>query len=162
VWVEAESSRIGDVQVPADLWHRLKRSGGVELRLPAAERTRHLLREYAHFPSQPERLKDLLRRLRYRLGGATVDDWCADVDAGRWERFVANVLEQHYDPAYRLSFRQNYPHVTEAVDLTDTGPAAVRALAERLAGVSEAGADPSPQLPVAAVPVQFEVLPRSG
>lgn len=135
MWVEAESNRIGEVQLPAELWHMMKRAGGVELRLPTAERTRHLLREYAHFTDQPERLKELLLRLKYRLGGATVGEWCTDIDAGRWERFVANVLEQHYDPAYRHSFHQNYPHVTETLDLSDAGEAAVREVAERLAKV---------------------------
>jgi tRNA 2-selenouridine synthase len=136
-WVEAESNRIGDLQVPVELWRLLKAAGGVELKVPPAERTHHLLRHYRHFTEQPDRLKELLRRLRHKLGGPTVEAWCADVDAGQWERFVANVLEQHYDPAYTRSFRQNYPHVTDAVDLPDTGDAAVLELAGRLASEPE-------------------------
>lgn len=132
VWVEAESNKVGDLQLPQELWRAMKAAGGVEVRLPAAERVRHLLGEYAHFVRDPEPLKALLWKLDRKLGSAVIAGWCADIDAGRWERFVANVLGQHYDPAYGHSFRHNFPHVTGAADLTDAGQHAVRALAERL------------------------------
>jgi tRNA 2-selenouridine synthase len=132
VWVEAESNKVGDIQLPNELWWKMKASGGVAVKLPTAERVRHLLTEYEHFVRNPESLKALLQQLNRKLGTAIVAGWCADIDAGRWEQFVANVLEQHYDPAYQHSRERDFPRVTETVPLNDTGEKAVRELAERL------------------------------
>lgn len=154
MWVEAESNKVGDLQIPKELWQAMKAAGGVEVRLPTAERVRHLLAEYDHFVRNPAALKALLDKLRPKLGGV-VDGWFADIDAGRWERFVANVLTQHYDPAYRHSRERDFPHANAPVDLTDASDAAIRAVAERLAkeprprggGVSDTHAPPRPRLP---------------
>jgi tRNA 2-selenouridine synthase len=118
VWVEAESNKIGDLHLPVELWQSMKAASVVELHVPLADRTRHLLDEYRHFTEQPEQLKALLHRLRYRLGSGVVDEWCSDIDAGRWERFVQNVLDQHYDPAYERSARRSFPNLTETIDTT--------------------------------------------
>jgi tRNA 2-selenouridine synthase len=132
VWVEAESNKVGDLQIPKDLWQVMKAARGVEVRLPTAERVRHLLAEYDHFVRNPASLKELLDKLRAKLGGI-VDGWFADINAGRWERFVANVLTQHYDPAYRHSRERDFPNANTPVELTDASDAAIRAVAEQLA-----------------------------
>lgn len=119
MWVEAESNKIGNLHLPMDLWHAMKAAYGVELRVPTAVRTRLLLTDYRHFTERPDDLKALLLQLRYRLGTAVVSEWCGDIDAGRWERFVSNVLEQHYDLAYERSFREHFPNVTEHLDTSE-------------------------------------------
>jgi tRNA 2-selenouridine synthase len=132
VWVEAESNKIGNLHLPMELWHAMKAADGVELRVPVAGRTRHLLREYRHFTEQPDQLKHLIGRLKHRVAATTLAEWCADIDAGRWERFVSVLLEQHYDPAYRRSFEQNYPHVIDRMEMPDTGKPDVAGVVERL------------------------------
>jgi tRNA 2-selenouridine synthase len=125
IWVEAESNKIGQLHLPKELWHKLKASPGVELHADVPTRVQHLLAEYAHYTRDPAPLKLLLRRLKYRLGTTIVEAWCDDIDHGRWEAFVGNMLRQHYDPTYDHSFRENYPRVTQAMSVNEVSSVAV-------------------------------------
>jgi tRNA 2-selenouridine synthase len=124
VWVEAESSKIGQVHLPNELWQAMKTADGVELDVTAEERAAYLLRTYRHLVADPDVLKRLVRRLRHRLSEQVIGEWVAAVDAGRWTEFVADVLEQHYDPAYRHSRERDFPQVTDTLrvdSLSDDG-----------------------------------------
>lgn len=132
MWVEAESSKIGEVHVPNELWRAMKAAGGVELQVSVEERTAYLLRTYRHFVDDPEELKRLVLRLRHRLSEPLLKGWCAAIDAGRWEQFVADVLEKHYDPAYRHSRERDFPHVGEVLAVDSLSDAGIRLAAEEL------------------------------
>lgn len=132
MWVEAESSKVGEVLLPAELWRAMKAAGGVELRVGVGERAAYLLREYRHFVERPDELKGLVAKLRHTVGGTVVAGWCADIDAGRWEKFVADVLERHYDPAYRHSRERDFATVREALEVADLSDEGVRRAAAQL------------------------------
>jgi tRNA 2-selenouridine synthase len=140
VWVEAESSKIGEVYLPAELWQAMKAAGGVELQVTAEERAAYLLRTYRHFVEQPEALKALVMRLTRRAGESVVNEWCERIDARRWEEFVADVLVKHYDPAYRHSRERDFAQVRETLTVDRLDDAGVRRVAEELAEMSRAAA----------------------
>jgi tRNA 2-selenouridine synthase len=135
VWVEAESSKVGEVLLPTELWRAMKAAGGVELDVPAGERAAYLLRTYRHFVERPDMLKQLVLRLRHRLGEAVVSGWCEDIDAGRWGEFVADVLAKHYDPSYRHSRERDFAHVREVLAVDSLSDDGIRRVAERLCGL---------------------------
>lgn len=140
MWVEAESSKVGQVLLPAVLWRAMKAAGGVEVRVGVGERTRYLLRTYRHFVEQPDELKGLVTRLRHTVGEGLVAGWCADIDAGRWEAFVSGVLERHYDPSYRHSRGRDFANVTEVLGVDDLSDDGVRRVAAELASRAPSGA----------------------
>jgi tRNA 2-selenouridine synthase len=133
VWVEAESSKIGEVLIPTELWRAMKAATGVEMIATAAERAAYLLRTYRHFVEQPEQLKALVTRLRHRLGEAVVTNWCAAIDAGRWAEFVTDMLTTHYDPAYRHSRERDFANVREAMEVESLSDEGIGGVAEVLA-----------------------------
>lgn len=140
MWVEAESSKIGEVYLPAELWQAMKAAGGVELQVTAEERAAYLLRTYRHFVERPEELKELVRRLTRRAGESVVNEWCERIDGGRWAEFVADVLVRHYDPAYRHSRERDFAHVRETLAVERLDDEGIRRVAEELAEVSRASA----------------------
>ncbi len=134
MWVEAESSKIGELHVPTELWQAMKAGGGVELQVSVTERTAYLLRTYRHFVEHPDGLKSLIVRLRHKLGERVVTDWCDAIDAGRWDEFVADVLGKHYDPAYRHSRERDFPHAREPLTVDNLSDDGIRRVAEELLG----------------------------
>lgn len=142
MWVEAESSKIGEVHLPNVLWQAMKASGGVELRVTAEERADYLLRTYRHFVEQPDELKRLVRRLRHRLSERVVGEWVAAIDAGRWAEFVAGVLELHYDPAYRHSRERDFPNVRDGLTVDRLSDEGVRRAAGELRAVTWSAGGP--------------------
>jgi tRNA 2-selenouridine synthase len=135
VFVEAESKKIGQLQVPAQLLARMREGECLRLEVPVAERVRFLIEEYRHFLEQPAALKEKLQCLTGRYGHAVIDRWIAQTDSGAWGELVADLLVTHYDPSYLRAATQNYLHYDGAQALTlerldETGMA--RAAAELL------------------------------
>ncbi|MGB0561409.1 MAG: tRNA 2-selenouridine(34) synthase MnmH, partial [Spirulinaceae cyanobacterium] len=131
IWVESESSKIGKVYVPVQLWQQFKAAPGLEIALPLAVRVQGLIEQYPHLIAHPAFLKGKLERLRGRYGSLTVNQWFDWIEAGDWSTFVADLLTTHYDPAYRRSLQQHFPQVTAQLSLTDLGLAEVeRAIAQ--------------------------------
>ena len=118
VFVEAESKKIGQLQVPARLLERMREGECVRLEVPVAERVRFLIEEYRHFLEDPAALKEKLRCLTDRYGHAVIDRWIAQIDSGAWEELVADLLVAHYDPSYLRAATQNYLHYDGARALT--------------------------------------------
>jgi len=117
VFVEAESKKIGQLQVPAKLLERMREGECLRLEVPAPERVRFLIAEYRHFLKEPAALKERLRCLTNRHGRAVIERWLAQTDAGAWDELVADLLVTHYDPSYLRAAAQNYLHYGEALRL---------------------------------------------
>jgi len=114
VFVEAESKKIGQLQVPAKLLERMREGGCLRLEVPVPERVRFLIEEYRHFLEKPEALKERLQCLTGRYGRAVVGRWLAQTDARAWDALVADLLATHYDPSYLRATTQNYLHYDKA------------------------------------------------
>ncbi|MEM8639696.1 MAG: tRNA 2-selenouridine(34) synthase MnmH [Cyanobacteria bacterium P01_G01_bin.54] len=119
IWVESESSKIGKVYVPVQLWNQIKAAPGLEIELPLAMRVQALMADYPHLIAHPEFLKGKLERLRSRYGSRTLNQWFAWIDTGDWSALVANLLTHHYDPAYGRSLQQNFPQITTKLPLAN-------------------------------------------
>ena len=114
VFVEAESKKIGQLQVPARLLERMREGECLRLEVPLPERVRFLIEEYRHFLEEPAALKEKLRCLTSRYGREVIGRWLAQTDSGAWGELVADLLVTHYDPSYLRAAAQNYLHYDEA------------------------------------------------
>jgi tRNA 2-selenouridine synthase len=134
VYVEAESKKIGQLQVPAKLLERMREGECIRLEVPAAERQRFLIEEYRHFLADPAALKERLRCLTTRYGHAVIERWLALADSGAWPALVADLLQTHYDPSYLRATSQNYLHyhVAQSLALERLDEAAMERAASEL------------------------------
>ncbi len=114
VFVEAESKKIGQLQVPARLLARMREGECLRLEVPQRERVRFLIEEYRHFLEEPAALKEKLQCLTSRYGRAVIGRWLAQTDSGAWGELVADLLVTHYDPSYLRAAAQNYMHYDDA------------------------------------------------
>jgi len=115
VFAEAESKKIGQLQVPARLLECIRAGECLRLEVPASERVRYLIGEYRHFLGEPAALKERLRCLTALYGRAVIDRWLSQTDAAAWEDLVADLLVTHYDPAYLHATARNYLHYDNAL-----------------------------------------------
>jgi tRNA 2-selenouridine synthase len=110
VCVEAESRKIGQLQVPAALLERMREGECLRLEVPLAERVRFLIEEYGHFLAEPAGLKEKLRCLTAHYGHAVIERWLREADARAWPALVSDLLHTHYDPSYLRATTRNYLH----------------------------------------------------
>jgi tRNA 2-selenouridine synthase len=114
VFVESESKKIGNLHTPDALLERMRASACLNLGAPMPVRVRLLKEEYAHFLAEPASLHRQLDCLTGLRGQVQVNAWKALADAGDWDTLVAELLETHYDPAYKRSLGKNYSQAPDA------------------------------------------------
>ncbi len=133
VAVEAESSRIGERFLPPALWGAMQAGRRVELSAPVEARVVALARAYHPMARDPDRLAELLGRLPGRHGRKRLDGWLGMARAGEIEALVAELLVEHYDPAYRRSGQEG-ASPSLSLELKDLGPEQQNAAADAVAG----------------------------
>lgn len=122
VYVEGESKKIGQLQVPDALIECMRAAPCVLLQASAATRVALLMDEYRHFFGDPATLGTQLDCLVQLHGRARVGEWKALAARGAWEELVARLLEEHYDPAYGRSAQRNFAQLPQAQVLQVPGP----------------------------------------
>lgn len=115
VFVESESKKVGNLRVPERLIERMRESRCIRLEADVETRVALLLEEYAHFLEAPHALAAKLDLLRDLHGAERIAQWKEHLGHGRWAPLVTDLLESHYDPAYRRSLFRNYRAAQGAV-----------------------------------------------
>jgi tRNA 2-selenouridine synthase len=114
VFVEAESRKVGNVQVPGTLISAMRAAPCLVMEVPEAVRIELLLHEYRHFLQDSVSLCRRLDALSVHYGHATIDRWKNMARAAEHSELVAELLHTHYDPAYERSARRNFLQLCSA------------------------------------------------
>jgi len=114
VYVEGESRKIGQLQVPEALITAMRAAACVRLDADLAARVALLMQEYRHFFAAPAALGAQLDCLVPLHGRERVEGWKALAARGAWEELVARLLAEHYDPAYQRSALRNFARLPQA------------------------------------------------
>ncbi len=124
VLVEAESSKVGEINLPPALWKAMLTAPRIALSAPAPARAAYLLETYGEVTADPARLEEILARLPPHHGRDRKDAW-RQLAAGRaWLELVASLIENHYDPGYDRSRRTEARTSRGEVILADLSDAA--------------------------------------
>ena len=109
IFIESESKKVGGVHIPDALMEKIRHGHCIELRSSLSTRVSWLLHEYPHFVQNPNQFKEKLSLLTSRYGKVQIAEWCEQIDAGRFEELVTDLLVKHYDPSYQSSIARNFP-----------------------------------------------------
>ena len=136
LFIEAESKKVGAVQVPDALMLRMRAAPCLRIEMDQALRISLLKDEYAHFLADGAALATQLDCLLALHGHERIDEWKRLCAQGAWDPLVDRLLTEHYDPAYLRAMARNYagygqakPLLIEAIDAPAMARAANAALA---------------------------------
>ena len=101
--VEAESSKIGRIVLPKQLWAAMTAAPRIEVAAPLPARAEFLTQAYADIIADPARLRARLQPIRNLRGHDVVNGWEALLDAGDFNALATALMDQHYDAAYARS-----------------------------------------------------------
>ena len=133
VFVEAESRRIGVLQVPDALIFAMRAAPCLRIDAPIEARVDFLLRDYDYFLHNPAWLADKLRHLKGLQSSETIERWQAMIAAGEFPALFRELMEKHYDPLYQKSQDKNYRYTGAPVFVAaDLGDAGIRRLAAQI------------------------------
>jgi tRNA 2-selenouridine synthase len=103
VFVEAESRKIGQLQLPEALMRMMRDAECIRVEAATEDRVAFLCEDYAALFIAPDEFKRLLACLVDQHGRQVVGHWHALIDAGAKAELFRELIERHYDPAYRRS-----------------------------------------------------------
>lgn len=106
IWLEDESQRIGNLQIPMPLWYTMRRSPVFFLDIPFEERLAYITEEYGKI--EKEQLAESILRIQKRLGGLETKNAINFLADGKLQDCF-RILLNYYDKWYSkgLNNREN-------------------------------------------------------
>lgn len=119
VFIESESSRIGNVQIPALLWQKMTNARLITINSPLEARADYLLSVYQWLREDNDDLKKLISGMSKRHGLEKTGAWSILMRSGKWQELACALLSQHYDPAYDSAITRHQREIISVIDQSD-------------------------------------------
>jgi tRNA 2-selenouridine synthase len=103
VWIEAESKKIGEVQLPASLMESMREAKVFQIEASLDVRIEVWEQDFEHFARDPKLLMHKLEHLRPLVGSKKLEQWREYAAQGRHKPLFQDLMVSHYDPAYQRS-----------------------------------------------------------
>lgn len=132
VVVEAESSRIGKINLPPRLFEAMRAAPRLRIEVPVAARAAYLCTAYADLVQDPAALASRLQRLVRLQGHDRVLAWTQMAEDGAHQRLAEELIQHHYDPRYQR-VRGETAQPAAVVHASELTPEGVAQLAEDVA-----------------------------
>lgn len=97
IWVEDESQRIGNLNIPMSVWMRMRECPVYFFQIPFEQRLQHIFQEYGDI--NREKLVNAIGRISKRLGPLETKTALAFIDKDEIEN-AFRILLQYYDKRY--------------------------------------------------------------
>lgn len=97
IWLEDESQRIGNLNLPMAIWETMRLSPLYFLEIPFEERLEYIVREYGH--CEVQKLIDATHRISRRLGGLETKNAVSFFEQGNIKE-AFRILLCYYDKRY--------------------------------------------------------------
>lgn len=118
IWIESESSRIGNVRIPHLFFNQMKAAERIDVRVPFDKRLHFIIKGYGDFDRAA--LIKATRRIEKRLGSLNMKNTIAYLQKGDLEK-AFSILLKYYDKVYEKSAEKFTPPQL-MIDLPDTDP----------------------------------------
>ena len=140
VYIEGESPRIGQINLPVELVARMRAAPCVEVVATGAARQAFLLQDYAYLGDDPQALADRLGLLKDLQGKENVQRWQAWAQARDLAPLFAELVQLHYDPHYERSQSRHFARWAERrqVAADDLSAAGIARVAQAVLALGEA------------------------
>lgn len=136
VIVEAESSKIGRLNIPKSVWQAMIAAPRIDLNIPEAARAQYLARAYREVIADADLLAEKLHPLRRLRGHAIVDRWIALSRSGALVDLSHALMVEHYDPAYAKSRQAHDRTVLATISADALDEDGQERIADRIAAVT--------------------------
>ncbi|MEX5728132.1 tRNA 2-selenouridine synthase [Rhodovulum iodosum] len=136
VVVEAESSKIGHINLPPGLWEAMKSAPRMVLAASLPERARYLARRYRDVTEDAARLLSTIDGLAPQHPHERIEAWREMAQAGAFESLAETLMADHYDPRYARQRARFADLPVQEIALPSLAPEALEEAAARIAAAA--------------------------
>lgn len=115
IWIEDESQRIGNVNIPTPFFKQMRTKSVLFLDIPFEERLKHIIAEYGRL--EKEKMINAIIRIKKRLGGLDTKNAISYLVEDNVEECFG-ILLRYYDKAYEkaMQTRDNWQQLVTKVE----------------------------------------------
>lgn len=134
VFIEAESKKIGNIQVPEALLQKFRQSPCIRIDASIDARVEFLIRDYDYLINNPDQLIHRLSFLRELHGHEILDRWTHWINNHAWQDLIRDLLLRHYDKLYERSQGKNFTQYLQApkIQVDNLSPASIHLIATKI------------------------------
>ena len=118
IFIEAESSKVGNVHIPKSIWSNMILSKRIEVVADVNTRAKFLIDDYHYMCKNPILIKPIIKGLKSRLSNNLIDSWEKLIDEKKWFELTKSFLENHYDSSYSSNTIKNDRKVIRELQAT--------------------------------------------
>ena len=100
VFVESESSKIGNLFLPNIILSKIKKSPVIEINAPINERVNFLIKDYSSYIKQKNSFLELFKYAENKVGRKVVKKWKTAYKNKKWHNLAEHLITEYYDPLY--------------------------------------------------------------
>ena len=132
IYIEAESSKIGNIHIPKSIWKKMINSPRIEISANVELRAKFLVSDYDYMCNDPTLINPIIKGLKNRLSKKLFDEWTNLIDRKKWFDLTKSFLENHYDPSYSSNTIKNDRKVIKKITATSLNNSDIKDIAEKI------------------------------
>ena len=132
IYIEAESSKIGNIHIPKSIWKKMIKSPRIEISANVELRAKFLVSDYDYMCNNPTLINPIIKGLKNRLSKELFDEWTNLIDRKKWFDLTKSFLENHYDPSYSSNTIKNDRKVIKKITATSLNNFDIKDIAKKI------------------------------
>ena len=132
IYIEAESSKIGNIHIPKSIWKKMINSPRIEISANVELRAKFLISDYDYMCNDPTLINPIIKGLKNRLSKKLFDEWTNLIDRKKWFDLTKSFLENHYDPSYSSNTIKNDRKVIKKITATSLNNSDIKDIAKKI------------------------------
>ena len=132
IYIEAESSKIGNIHIPKSIWKKMIKSPRIEISANVELRAKFLVSDYDYMCNNPTLINPIIKGLKNRLSKELFDEWTNLIDKKKWFDLTKSFLENHYDPSYSSNTIKNDRKVIKKITATSLNNSDIKDIAKKI------------------------------
>ncbi|MDG1882165.1 MAG: tRNA 2-selenouridine(34) synthase MnmH [Alphaproteobacteria bacterium] len=132
IYIEAESSKIGNIHIPKSIWKKMIKSPRIEISANIELRAKFLVSDYDYMCNNPTLINPIIKGLKNRLSKKLFDEWTNLIDRKKWFDLTKSFLENHYDPSYSSNTIKNDRKVIKKITATSLNNSDIKDIAKKI------------------------------
>ncbi|MDG1467223.1 MAG: tRNA 2-selenouridine(34) synthase MnmH [Alphaproteobacteria bacterium] len=132
IYIEAESSKIGNIHIPKSIWKKMIKSPRIEISANVELRAKFLVSDYDYMCNDPTLINPIIKGLKNRLSKELFDEWTNLIDRKKWFDLTKSFLENHYDPSYSSNTIKNDRKVIKKITATSLNNSDIKDIAKKI------------------------------
>ena len=132
IYIEAESSKIGNIHIPKSIWKKMIKSPRIEISANVELRAKFLVTDYDYMCNNPTLINPIIKGLKNRLSKNLFDEWTNLIDRKKWFDLTKSFLENHYDPSYSSNTIKNDRKVIKKITATSLNNSDIKDIAKKI------------------------------